>query len=588
MLYNAPRLSPRRPRATYARNTFELALVCLGAALWAALFGSHWRVFATLGPWGTPQLVVAAIACAAACFFPPARSAILKIRSPRRGSSVAAAFLAAAYLAFNVWRQQRQIFPYIHDEFSYLIQAHQFARGRLWMPAHPLAPFFDSFQLLVDHVYASAYFPGTALLHVPGLWLHLPPWVTALAAAAAVAGLLHWMVSRMVDPLAGWIAWLLLLSCQLFRTFSITTTAWVPLLLYALLACVAYLKWRETRRVRWAIGIGAFVGLACVTRPVDALCFALPLAIAVLCDLLSEPRTWKPAVWMAAGLAPWLALQLTINRGVTGHMFTTPFRVYADRDYPNTAYGAYRYDPDAKPASDLPQKIVLYREYLGEFAARRAGGAWHDLRNYRVPLTLSLSSSTPFPLLAMLLPLSVAGLSRRRWLLWAPLPLFLLLYVPYVFFFPSYTLVAAGSLIFAPIATARVVARGGPSTWLTLMIVVLAVAALPEFDAGVRDDVFDAPLIRDVNAQLATIKGTAIVLFRFPRNNVHEEPVYNADVAWPDDARVIRAHDRGSQNAELFRYFAQRQPQRSVYLYDEATHQLSLLGPVRQLAGGSP
>jgi hypothetical protein len=291
---------------------------------------------------------------------------------------------------------------------------------------------------------------------------------------------------------------------------------------------------------------------------------------------------------MTVGLTPWLALQLTINRGVTGHVFTTPFRVYADRDYPNTAYGAYRYEPNARPASDLPQKLVLYHEYLDEFAARRANGAWHDLASYRLPLTLSLSSSTPFPVFAVLLPLSLAGLSGLRWVPWAPLPLFLLLYIPYVFFFPSYTLVAAPSLIFAPVVAARVVARGTPSVWLSLMIVVLAAAALPEFDAGVRDDVFDAPLIRDVNAQLATIDRSAIVLFHFPRTNVHEEPVYNADVAWPDDARIVRAHDRGSQNVELFRYYAQRQPQRGAYLYDEATHQLNYLGPVRRLAEGSP
>jgi hypothetical protein len=30
---------------------------------------------------------------------------------------------------------------------------------------------------------------------------------------------------------------------------------------------------------------------------------------------------------------------------------------------------------------------------------------------------------------------------------------------------------------------------------------------------------------------------------------------------WPDDAPIIRAHDLGERNAELFRYYAARKPQ---------------------------
>jgi hypothetical protein len=77
----------------------------------------------------------------------------------------------------------------------------------------------------------------------------------------------------------------------------------------------------------------------------------------------------------------------------------------------------------------------------------------------------------------------------------------------------------------------------------------------------------------------------AIVLFRFQRGNIIDmEPVYNADVAWPDNAPVIRAHDRGSKNSELFAYYAARQPDRWVYLYDRGNDTLVDLGPVTKLA----
>jgi hypothetical protein len=54
---------------------------------------------------------------------------------------------------------------------------------------------------------------------------------------------------------------------------------------------------------------------------------------------------------------------------------------------------------------------------------------------------------------------------------------------------------------------------------------------------------------------------------------------------WPDDARIIRAHDLGPErNRELFRYYAQRQPQRTVYRFDRMTATLTRLGNVVDLA----
>lgn len=587
--YNARALNKPSFFSLRGRQVLFVALLLVGALGWWMLFGAHWQVFLTIGSWGPAALLLAVAIAAALCALGPVRAAFATRPAASTGWSVAAAILGGAYLLLTAWRQERQLFPYVHDEFSYLIQAHQFARGRLWMPPHPLAPFFDSFQLLVDSVYASAYFPGTALLHVPGVWLGLPPWATTIAVAAAVAGLLHWIVSRMVDPVAGWMAWILLLSCQLFRTFSTVTTAWIPLLLYALIACVAWMKWRESGQRRWAIGIGAFVGLACVTRPVDALCYAMPLGLAVLLDLRRKAKKLRPLVWLTLGLSPWLALQLVIDHGITGHLFTTPFRLYADRDHPNTAYGTFRFDENARPVSDLPQKLALYRQYSSEFAARRARGVAHDLVGYRIPLTIGLASSTPFPLLACLLPLSLVALNRHRWVLWTALPMFLVLYIAYVFFFPAYALATAPAVVLAPIIVARAAALRGVGSWLSLMIVMLAIAALPELDLSVRDDVFDAPLIREVNRQLAAIDRPAVVLFRFsPQRNVHEEPVYNADTAWPDDARIIRAHDRRAENVAIFRYYAQRQPDRAFYLFDEGSNALSYLGPAGQLARVSP
>jgi hypothetical protein len=123
-----------------------------------------------------------------------------------------------------------------------------------------------------------------------------------------------------------------------------------------------------------------------------------------------------------------------------------------------------------------------------------------------------------------------------------------------------------------------------------LGIFAVSVASLPGVAAAPGPAEYEgAAHLRDIDRRLDRIDGPALVLFRFtPGDNVHVEPVYNVDTAWPDDARVIRAHDRGVElNRRLFAYYATRSPNRLCYLYDRAARgrdPLSLLGTVRELA----
>ena len=77
----------------------------------------------------------------------------------------------------------------------------------------------------------------------------------------------------------------------------------------------------------------------------------------------------------------------------------------------------------------------------------------------------------------------------------------------------------------------------------------------------------------------------SILLIRFGPESVPEwELVYNIHDSWPDDAKVIRAHDFGERNIELYRYYAERQPDRMVYRFDRETGTFSRLGNVVALA----
>ncbi len=175
------------------------------------------------------------------------------------------------------------------------------------------------------------------------------------------------------------------------------------------------------------------------------------------------------------------------------------------------------------------------------------------------------------------------------------IPLFVLLYACYVFFMPYYSVVVIPAVIFGILLGARALPKMFPrigrgiESAMFIFIVIVAIAALPQWDATADDQIISAPLLQSVNNALSTLTNKpAIVLFRYdPHRNVNEEPVFNANVAWPDDAQIVRAHDRGAENLTLFRYYAEHQPDRAVYLFDEHDQSLHPLGNVKQLASVS-
>ena len=132
------------------------------------------------------------------------------IRHPRRrGQWLTAGVISAiavVALLVEARHQLRTFTPRFQDEFSYLIGTRMLAHGRLWMPAHPLAEFFTNFQLLASPVYASCYFPGTAMCFTPGIWLGLPFWIMPLLISGACAGLVYLVFTELVDGVTGIVA----------------------------------------------------------------------------------------------------------------------------------------------------------------------------------------------------------------------------------------------------------------------------------------------------------------------------------------------------------------------------------------------
>ena len=507
---------------------------------------------------------------------------------------------AGAYLLFQACRQPGEMFPRIHDEHSYLIQARMLAQGRLWTRGYPpaIAPFFDTFYVFVDRVYASTYFPGTALAAVPTIWLHLPYWTTPLICGAGGVAIFYGIAARLFDGVRGMLAALMLITRPFFRLASLQLLSETPALIANLLVIWAWLRWRKRRDLGWAALVGAAAGWAGITRPLDAICFAIPVGAAMAFELRRQPGLiLKTAGVVALCAMPFAALQIIQNIGVTGSWDQPPAQLYHLRNCPGPPMGFGPYDLTRMPAGISKQKLEF--DYAILIDAYRSHTLSNELANwYSQRFTQLRSVALPATVLVIFLPLAFAGMGNiRRKVVAAGLGVFLVGYLACVFHLDFYLVPAIPALICVVFMGWEALERAWPRQrrrifpLIALGIAGFAMRSMPELNSNMRTLPVVAEQTKWIDADLAGLTSPALVLFRFDTSRIPLSafPVYNDDVAWPDDAKVVRANDLGKgQNWKLYGYYARFQPERRVYAYVRSlasdTQPLKYLGTVGELA----
>jgi 4-amino-4-deoxy-L-arabinose transferase-like glycosyltransferase len=355
-----------------------------------------------------------------------------------------------------------------------------------------------------------------------------------------------------------------------------------PMMLLGLVMLLAWLRWRETKHVKWAALVGACAGWAAIVRPVDALAFAVPVGVAMLWDFRGLParRVGMSIGAIVLAAVPFLSLQLLLNKGTTGRWLQAPHTLYLQTDQPQTTYGFHTPDPAARPRSTLAQKRDYYAKFMVPDVRRHQLNQLGGIIAERLKLTADVALPTK-----VLLVLIAAGLFAvrdvpRRVIVAIPV-LFFVLYVPYTFYMTHYVIPIVVPLLIVVVLGAEQI-----GAWVTTparrerariiaaaVLVVTALASLPELNPRVGDDMIFAPRTTLIRKWIAgAVQAPAVVLVRYePGENTHDEPVYNASVAWPDDASVIVAHDLGPRNIELLSYYERVSPGRNYYLIDRAT-----------------
>jgi hypothetical protein len=522
----------------------------------------------------------------------------LRTQSParRRWSALGIFIFSQPLLYILAIVRGRVLLPYWHDENFYRLQTTFLAHGKLGMPGLALPDFFDAPYVFVRPIYGAAYFPGTALLHVPAAWLHLPYWFTPLLIAGATLALLYLIATELIDGVAGWLAVLLMLSLALFRWMALIEMSHAAGAMWGLTVLWAWLSWRRSHALRWITLAGLAAGWYAITRPLDCALILTPIALAWAWDL--RAIAWKmrgQAIAIAiAIIAPFIALQLTFDRAVTGHPFQSPMGLYYRTYFNLHGIGLEHYDPAFVP----PTSSQLIRDtYDGVVAPRMrdfqtasaAAKMWFEDR-------LPLSFATALPTLLLLVPIPVGLLAlrnRKTWVVFLSLAAYLA-GSGFVFqFLDHYVMAIAALVIILLLMGAAEIARAFPNRHRAAVFLPLAIALLAMHRLCLNDQGAYQRLSRSVmhanDVEIpARVRQPAIVLFRYGPGErsgaFDEEPVYNWDVVNPDDAPIIRAHDLGPlTNRELFAYYAKRQPGRNVYLFDRAHWKLEALGNVKDL-----
>jgi hypothetical protein len=586
---------------TRQRQIVTIALLLIGI-LWAILARADFTDHRLLAIWGI-ILAISAVWPLGNRLAAVADRIDRWLGSRRGAAAICIAAMVALHLGVEAHRFRAELYLKFHDEPVHMIEAHMLAHGRLWMPPYPpsIRDFFDSFYLIVDRVYAGMYPPGTAIMMLPAIWLGLGHWMMPILAGTAASAFLYLMLEEMFAPVRAMVGVLLLVSLNLFMSMSFMVLSEAPFLLSELACVWAWMRWRRTRRAGWLLLLGISAGYGAITRPADMFCVASAVGIAILYELRRQPKTFLHAVaFIFAGACPFLAIQVIQNIGVSGSWDQTPVRYYTDHNYPAPILSfAHVNAADVPPTNCLPKKIAMKQWILPDYEEHWRLSLWQIWypQRFQEVIHQTLASS----LLVIFLPLSVLSLGEiRRAAIVGAMLLFFILYTADAVFLDHYVLAIAPAMICLILmgwqSLERSLPRARPMifTFMSLAIGAAAIRALPEFNSASTPLGTSSDENRAVDRILATLpRSPALVLFRFdPKiNTYHAEPVYNADVAWPDDAAIVRARDLGeNENLRLYRYYVQLRQNRDVYLYDRAAgvmgqNPLTRLGTVRQLAG---
>ena len=225
--------------------------------------------------------------------------------------------------------------PSVHDEFSYLLAADTFVRGRLSNPTHPFWMHFESFHVLQQPIYASKYPPSQGLVLALGRVIGGHPIVGVWISTALACAAINWMLLAWLPP--GWAllgGGLTALHPWILHEWGQTYWGGTVAILGGALVFGGLRRVIRRPRGRDALLLGIGLAVLANSRPYEGLLASLPVAVALLAWMQGKrgPRLGVSIAQVALPILTVLALtggaMAYYNWRLTGDAFRMPYQVY--------------------------------------------------------------------------------------------------------------------------------------------------------------------------------------------------------------------------------------------------------------------
>jgi hypothetical protein len=239
--------------------------------------------------------------------------------------------LIAVLVALHISGLLQQI-PHVQDSVSNLWEAKILAMGRIWVPTPHSPQFFAEEYVAMYHGHwLSIYLPGWPFLLAIGVVLHVPWLINPLLAGVNLV--LIYLIGREVyGRRIALLATILVLASPFYIVLAGEYMAHTATLLYldGFAFCV-FLWLREPSDQRWKppepillAAAGLLIGVAFITRQIDAVAWGLPFFVFVLLQRF-RLQTVRIGLWAVLGFAIPLVILGLYSWNATGSPLHTPY-----------------------------------------------------------------------------------------------------------------------------------------------------------------------------------------------------------------------------------------------------------------------